>query len=662
MKKRILSFMLAMTLIFSLLPVTVLAAEETIGDICDENLTLTSDGVQDYGDSVPADDEDTCDHEVVVDAAEDATCTESGWTEGSHCNICGDVIVAQEEIPATGHNYVDGICTGCGEEEPIKIISQLVDTHVYAGEWAEVTLEVEGEGLTYEWYYKNAGATKFSKTTKFTGNTYSVEMSAARNGRQIYCKVKDANGNSVNSAVVTLTMKNRLEITKHPADVMIPDGKSAALTVEAAGDGLSYQWYTKTASEAEFTLDPEASGNTYTVAMSGALDGMEVYCLVTDQYEVSLQTQVATVKMKQPLVMIKLPVSVTAAKGETVTVTVEAIGDGLTYDWYYKNAGGTKFTKTTTFTGNTYSVEMSEARNGRQIYCLVTDQYGNHVKTNTVTLTMLNPVVITKQPVDVPGIAGENVTVTVEAEGDGLTYEWYYKNASASKFIKTTAFSDNTYTVEMSAARNGRQVYCVITDQYGNQVQTDTVTLIMYKKPVITKQPVSVSGEEGETVTVTVEAEGESLTYEWYYKNANGSRFTKTSTFTDNTYTVEMSAARDGRQIYCVVIDKYGNKVQSETATLTMVDGFAIVEQPVDASAANGEIVKTTVVATGEGLTYQWYIQNPGKTTFSKSSVTSATYSCRMSESNDGRQAYCIITDQDGNTLQTNTVTLTMSK
>ena len=42
---------------------------------------------------------------VVTDAAVAATCTTTGLTEGSHCEACRTVIVAQEEIPALGHDY-----------------------------------------------------------------------------------------------------------------------------------------------------------------------------------------------------------------------------------------------------------------------------------------------------------------------------------------------------------------------------------------------------------------------------------------------------------------------------------------------------------------------------------------------------------------------------
>ena len=60
-----------------------------------------------------------CDnHTIVTDEAIPATCTETGLTEGSHCSVCGEIIVAQEEIPALGHKpvIVPAVASDCQHE------------------------------------------------------------------------------------------------------------------------------------------------------------------------------------------------------------------------------------------------------------------------------------------------------------------------------------------------------------------------------------------------------------------------------------------------------------------------------------------------------------------------------------------------------------------
>ena len=72
-------------------------------------------------------------HTEVVDAAIAATCTTAGKTEGKHCSVCNEVIVAQTEIPALGHEFKDYVynndatttadgtetatCSRCGEKD-----------------------------------------------------------------------------------------------------------------------------------------------------------------------------------------------------------------------------------------------------------------------------------------------------------------------------------------------------------------------------------------------------------------------------------------------------------------------------------------------------------------------------------------------------------------
>ncbi len=280
-------------------------------------------------------------------------------------------------------------------------------------------------------------------------------------------------------------------------------------------------------------------------------------------------TSKATVTKKTALKITKQPSSVTKPKGKTAKVTVTAKGDGLKYYWYYKDAGDSKYTRTTKFKSDTYSVKMTKARNKRKVYCVIKDKYGNEVKTKTVTLYMGNPLKITEQPESVVVASGKTAKVSFTATGDGLKYTWYYKDSGDSKYTRTSTFKSNSYSVTMSKKRSGRKVYCIVKDKYGNKIKTDVVTLTKGNVAKITKQLSSVSVHKGEIAKVSFTASGDGLKYTWYYKDAGKTSFTKTKTFKSNSYSAEINDKRDGRQVYCIVKDKYGNSVKTKTATLS---------------------------------------------------------------------------------------------
>lgn len=282
-----------------------------------------------------------------------------------------------------------------------------------------------------------------------------------------------------------------------------------------------------------------------------------------------LQNYGGTVTWKEEgLDILQQPKSVKAADGTKATVRVIAHGDGLKYQWYVKNADASSYSKSSVTT-STYSVTMNEERAGRRVYCVVTDKYGNRLKSNGVRLSMTESVKITQQPKAVTAEENERIKVTVAAEGDGLSYQWYYANRGSSKFSKAS-FTTDTYKMTMTEARAGRRVYCVVTDKYGKTAKSDTVTLRMDVPELkITTQPKSVTVAEGERATVTVAAQGRGLTYQWYYANAGKSSFAKAA-ITEKSYSLIMSEARAGRRLYCVVTDINGDQVKSKTVKLHM--------------------------------------------------------------------------------------------
>lgn len=66
---------------------------------------------------------DATGHTEATDRAVEETCTQSGLSEGSHCEVCNEILTKQTEIAALGHVWDDGdtahkfTCTVCGETE-----------------------------------------------------------------------------------------------------------------------------------------------------------------------------------------------------------------------------------------------------------------------------------------------------------------------------------------------------------------------------------------------------------------------------------------------------------------------------------------------------------------------------------------------------------------
>ncbi|MDE7086994.1 MAG: hypothetical protein K2O67_02255 [Clostridia bacterium] len=116
-------------------------AEGGVAPTCTEDgsgkLVCSRCDAEKEGDSIPA-----LGHIEVTDEAKVPTCTETGLTEGKHCSRCEEILTAQEEVPALGHNYqwvitqeptveepglMENLCTVCGDIDGEEEIAKLID-------------------------------------------------------------------------------------------------------------------------------------------------------------------------------------------------------------------------------------------------------------------------------------------------------------------------------------------------------------------------------------------------------------------------------------------------------------------------------------------------------------------------------------------------------
>jgi|GEM_PF-1382863 len=175
----------------------------------------------------------------------------------------------------------------------------------------------------------------------------------------------------------------------------------------------------------------------------------------------------------------------------------------------------------------------------------------------------------------------------------------------------------------------------------------------------ITKSPKSVTVANGKKAKVTVKASGDGVKYTWYYKNNGAKKYKKTSV-KSKTYTVKMSNKISGRKVYCLIKDKYGNKLKTKVVTLTSSSALRIIKQPSAVSAGHNVKAKVTVKVKGKGVKYTWYYKDNGTKKYKKASTKSKTYSVKMTEKIDGRTVYCLVKDKYGKKMKTVSVKLSL--
>ena len=402
------------------------------------------------------------------------TCTAKGYT--TYTCECGDTY-KDNYTNAKGHTYSKGKCTVCSYKPTgAKITTQPTNVAVANGKTAKVTVKASGTGLKYVWYMAKKGSSKFTKTT-VTSSSYSVKMSTSVDGQKVYCQITDTYGNVVKSNTVTLYKGTPAKITTQPKGITVASGKTGKLEIKASGSSLSYTWYVKYKGASSFTKVGKNS-KTYSFTMASKLDGAQAYCVVKDKYGIEVKSSVVTIKMAAKPKVTTQPKSVAQVSGKKVSFSIKATGEGLKYQWYYAKKGSSSFKKISGAKSATYSVKVSSSVNGRKYYCLVTDKYGQTVKSSTATLTMKTVAKITTQPKSVTVKNGSTAKVTIKAVGDGLKYTWYYLKPGATKYTKASVTSA-TFSVKMAAAWKNAKVYCVIADKYGNTVKSSIVTLKM---------------------------------------------------------------------------------------------------------------------------------------------------------------------------------------
>ncbi len=209
-----------------------------------------------------------------IGTPKDATCIEDGITAGEKCTACGQIITAQEDIPATGHidtNPADSKCDTCGEN--------MCTAHI----WIDGEVITEGDCTTdrvIAQVCQNCDQPGTDKTITAPGHTEEIDAAVAAT-----CTKSGLTEGKHCSVCSEVLVEQNVVPAAHKFGA---DGKCTvcgyailAIDRDSFGEASGYDWHnwTATASTGESIT---GSGFIYgtkkeSIQMNGSKDGDYIY-------------------------------------------------------------------------------------------------------------------------------------------------------------------------------------------------------------------------------------------------------------------------------------------------------------------------------------------------------------------------------------------------
>ncbi|MGV2930283.1 DUF4347 domain-containing protein [Vreelandella venusta] len=479
---------------------------------------------------------------------------------------------------------------------------------------ADTSALVDEDGLgTFSYVWK-------ADDTAITGATSSTyTLTQAEAGKVITVEVSYTDDQGTAEAVTSATTESVANVNDAPTGDVIISGDAVedqTLTVSntlADEDGLdtvTYQWLRD---GNEIT---DAMGTTYTLTQADVGAAISVRASYTDQQgtaEAVTSTATDSVANVNDAPTGDVIITGDAVEDQTLTVSnTLADEDGLgavTYQWLRDG------NEITAATGETYTLTQADVGSAISVRASYTDQQGTaEAVTSAVTESVANVNDAPTGDVIITGDAVEDQTLTVSntlADEDGLgavIYQWLRDGN------EITAATGETYTLTQADVGSAISVRASYTDQQGTaEVVTSAVTESVANVNDAPTGGVTISGTatEDEVLTASNTLADEdglgTVTYQWL---RDGNEITAA---TGETYTLTQADVGTAISVRASYTDQQGT---AEAVTSTATDSVANVnDAPTGDVIITGDAVEdqtltvSNTLADEDGLgavTYQW--------------------------------------------------------
>ncbi len=482
--------------------------------------------------------------------AKEPTHTSSGnyeyyvGSDGKYYKLENDEYVEIEEdswvIPSTGHTYGEPEWTWSEDntEATAKFTcvngddEQTVNA-VITSETTEATHSADGR-IVY------TATVVFNETEYTDTKTETVAYVPLENLSQI--------------ASDTITLESKINITGSAT------GGTASYT---------YEYFYKKANAKEYVQKNVPNTTTSTTVKPCWATEYNIKVVVTDAEGATAEKVFnVTVNMESSEITNTSTASSSITLGNTIDITGSATGGtgSYTYEYFFKKADASGWTKKNVANTAASTTVKPGSAVPYEIKVVVTDEAGiKAAKIFNVTVNAVSSALTNTSTASSSISLGNTIDITGSATGGTApyTYEYFFKKSDASGWTKKSVANTASSTTVRPGSAVPYDVKVVVTDAEGAQSEKIFNVTVNVESSIITNtSTVSSSISLGNTIDITASATGGTApyTYEYFFKKADASGWTKKSVADTAAATTVRPGSAVPYDVKVVVTDAEGIK------------------------------------------------------------------------------------------------------
>ncbi len=432
---------------------------------------------------------------------------------------------------------------------------------------------------------EGAGVTKKTTSPLVKSGDFSVDIDQLKSETNYYYRAFVTNDKGINlgAELNFKTVCAELNITQEPKDQYVCKGEDLTLTIVAAAQDLTYQWYK------DDTKIANATSSTFNITDFDRVDAGNYHCKVkSNSCSNSIDSKKANITLNEPASIVKQSASQDVCEGGELQLLIETTGNQLTFVW--KKDGNI----INGASQNTLSFAPISNTDAGSYTCEVSDQCGNTLTSKEIVVNVEASLSITSQPEAANICENENHTLSITAQGFNLSYQWI---KDGEELLGAT---ENTFVLSNAVANQSGTYLCKVSSGCGSSTESEKVAVNIKEKAKIVAQSESQAFCLGNELRLLVEAQGDKLSYQW---SKDGAAITGA---TSSELSIANSKDTDAGEYKCTVSDNCGTVVESEIIQASIVPGITITSQSQDLELCDLDALNISVKAEGHELTYQW--------------------------------------------------------